>query len=89
VECLHAIGAIFVKDKCKLCVKLCASSLFMHFLWLLLVYGACVFPLLFYMNLCIFRVFVCFKFFIQFDKCFMWHSPIVGCWGCYNMVSEL
>jgi hypothetical protein len=31
-------------------------------------YTACVFILLFYMNLCISIVFVCFKFFLQFKN---------------------
>jgi hypothetical protein len=56
-------GDLFIKYKCQLCVKLCAASLFMHlFLWVFLVYAACVFLLLFCMNLCICRIFVCFNF---------------------------
>jgi hypothetical protein len=63
VEGLHAVGDIFIKDKCQLCVKLCVASLFMHlFLWVFPVYVACVFLLLFCMNLCICRIFVCFNF---------------------------
>jgi hypothetical protein len=33
VEGLHAVGDIFIKDKCQLCVKLCVASLFMHFFY--------------------------------------------------------
>jgi hypothetical protein len=57
------------------------------------------------MNLCIYRMYLSVLSFIykvlqeflcvyvliciQFENFFfMWHSP-VGCWGCYNMVSEL
>ena len=60
MEGMHAVGDIFIKDKCQLCVKLCAASLFMHlFLWVFPVYDAFVFVLLFYINMCICRVFVC------------------------------
>jgi hypothetical protein len=62
VEGIHAVGDIFIKDKCQSCVKFCVSSLFMHlFLWVFLVYVACVFLLLFCMNLCICIVYVCFN----------------------------
>jgi hypothetical protein len=57
VEGLDVVGHIFVKDKCHLCVKLCAALLFMHlFLWVFHVYAAYVFLLLLCMNLCIRRV---------------------------------
>ena len=80
VEGLHVVGDIFIKDKCQLCVKLCVALLFMYFLWFFIVYDACVFLLLFCMNLCICRVFVCFNLVSKF-KFFMWHS-LIGCWGC-------
>jgi hypothetical protein len=52
-----------IKDKCQLCVKLHVALLFMHlFLWGFPVNVACVFPLLFCMNLCICRIFVFFNF---------------------------
>jgi hypothetical protein len=67
VEGLHTVGDIFIKDKCQLCVKLCVALLFMHlFLWVFPVYVACVFLLLFCMNLCICRVFVCFNLVSKF-----------------------
>jgi hypothetical protein len=67
VEGLHAVGDLFIKHKCQLCVKLCVVLLFMHlFLWVFPVYDACVFLLLFYMNLCIFKVFVCFNLVSKF-----------------------
>jgi hypothetical protein len=60
VEGLHVVGDTLIKDKCQFCVKLRDTSLFMHlFLWVFLVYVACVFILLFYINLCICRIFVC------------------------------
>jgi hypothetical protein len=31
MECLHAVGDHFIKDKCQLCVKSHVASLFMHF----------------------------------------------------------
>jgi hypothetical protein len=62
VEGMHAVGDLFIKDKCQLCVKLCVASLFMHFLWVFPMYVACLFILLFCMNLCICIVFVCFNF---------------------------
>jgi hypothetical protein len=52
VEGIHAFGGILIKYKCKLCVKLLVASLFMHlFLWGFHVYFACVFLLLFCINL--------------------------------------
>jgi hypothetical protein len=64
VEGIDTIGDGFIKDECKLCV----ASLFMHLLWVFLVYVSCLFLLLFCMNLCICRVFVSIKFCIQFKK---------------------
>jgi hypothetical protein len=52
VEGLHTVGGLLIKDKCQLCVKLHVASLFMHlFLWVFPVYVACVFLLLFCINL--------------------------------------
>jgi uncharacterized membrane protein YesL len=63
VEGLHAVGGLSIKGKCQLCVKLHVATLFMHlFLWVFLVYVACVFPLLSYIKLCICIVFVSFKY---------------------------
>jgi hypothetical protein len=31
VEGLHIVGAIFIKDKCMLCVNLCVVLIFMHY----------------------------------------------------------
>jgi hypothetical protein len=83
-----------------LCVWFIPVFIFMG----IVVYAACICLLLFCMNLCIYKMYLSVLSFIykvlqeflcvyvliciQFDFFFMWHSP-VGCWGCYNMVSEL
>jgi hypothetical protein len=34
VEGMHAVGVLFIKDKCQLCVNLCVVLIFMHlFSW--------------------------------------------------------
>jgi hypothetical protein len=85
MEGFHAIGGIFIKYKCQLCVKLHAALLFRHFfLWVFPVYVAFVFLLLFCINLYICRVFVCLNI--------VYSSKIISCgiaqqwggWGCYR-----
>jgi hypothetical protein len=59
VEGLHVVGVLLIKDKCQLCVNSYVALIFMHlFSWVFPVYVACVFLLLFCMNLCICRVFL-------------------------------
>jgi hypothetical protein len=67
MEGLHTVNDRFIKDKCQLCVKLCDALLFIHSLWVFHVYVACVFLLLFCMNLCICKVFVCFNLVSKFE----------------------
>jgi hypothetical protein len=56
VEGLHAVGVLFTKDKCLLCVNLCVVLIFMHlFSWVFPVYVVSIYLLLFCINLCICR----------------------------------
>jgi hypothetical protein len=58
VEGLHAVGVLFTRDKCLLCVNLCVLLIFMHlFSWVFPVYVVSIY-LLFYINRCICKEFL-------------------------------
>jgi hypothetical protein len=63
VEGLHVVGDIFIKIS-----VICVLNYVLHlFLWVFHVCTACVFLLLFCMNSCILRVFVCFNVVSKFE----------------------
>jgi hypothetical protein len=59
MEGLHVVCVLLIKDMWQLCVNSCAALIFMQlFSWGFPVHVACIFMLLFCMNLCICRVFL-------------------------------